>query len=110
MNSPRDQNTRLNPGIEAWLRDVGLLHLGSLFARESIDVDVLTDLTDQDLADIGVTLGDRRRFLKARQAYSDAVGSGKKPPVPSPPPDHVKVQETTAERRYMTVMFCDLAG
>ncbi len=51
--------------IEAWLRSLDLSRYESAFRDNSIDADVLPDLTDGDLAQLGVNLGDRKRLLKA---------------------------------------------
>jgi len=75
------------------------------FAENKIDVSVLRHLTDQDLKDIGVPLGHRRKMLAA---ISELVGTDKavtKPIAVVEP----KAQDT-AERRQVTVMFSDLVG
>src|SRR5262249_8341639 len=69
-----------------------------LFIRNGIDAGVLSDLTDQDLEKLGVVLGDRRRMLRAI-AQIDA--QSEKPVAPL---------ESDAERRHLTIMFCDLVG
>ena len=84
------------------------------FADNAIDLSVLPDLTDQDLEKIGVLLGHRRKILKAIAArnsgsavQSDAATTKAAPPTPALPID---VAGATGERRYLTVMFCDLVG
>jgi class 3 adenylate cyclase/predicted ATPase len=62
------------------------------------------DLTDQDLKDLGVSLGHRRKMLRAIGELAGAASATPQPaPVTKPPED-------TAERRQLTVMFCDLVG
>ena len=51
--------------IEEWLSSLGLSEYADRFAENRIDLSILQDLTDQDLKDIGVVLGDRRRILRA---------------------------------------------
>ena len=51
--------------IGAWLQSLGLSRYETAFSDNSIDADVLPDLTDGDLAQLGVNLGDRKRLLKA---------------------------------------------
>ena len=51
--------------VAAWLRSLGLSRYEAAFGKNAIDVDVLPDLTDGDLAELGVNLGDRKRLLKA---------------------------------------------
>jgi class 3 adenylate cyclase/tetratricopeptide (TPR) repeat protein len=93
-------------GIEAWLREHGLGAYERAFAENGIDVDVLADLTEADLASLGVSLGDRKRFARAL-----ANAGSQRPPLTSPPPAVVECPGTdTAERRELTVLFCDLVG
>ena len=96
--------------VGGWLRGLGLGQYEEKFRGNRIDADLLPRLTVDDLKDIGVSVvGDRRRLLDAIAALA-AV----KPPVdvpPSPPkPSPPKGPELSAERRPITVMFCDLVG
>ena len=52
-------------GIVEWLASVGLSEYAQRFADNAIDLSVLRDLTEQDLKDLGVLLGHRRRILRA---------------------------------------------
>jgi class 3 adenylate cyclase/predicted ATPase len=91
--------------VGVWLRSLGLDQYEAAFRDNSIDADVLPDLSDGDLAQLGVNLGDRKRLLKAISSLG-AMEAAAKPPSPaplSPPID-------AAERRPITVMFCDLVG
>ena len=91
--------------IAEWLKKLGLSEYTERFAENGIDISVLRDLTDQDLKDIGVLLGHRRKILRAIGELSSAAPSGTEPAVGTEP----KVQDT-AERRQVTVMFSDLVG
>lgn len=51
-------------GIREWLRSHGLSEYADRFAESRIDLAVLPDLTDEDLKELGVLLGDRRRILR----------------------------------------------
>ena len=90
--------------IADWLQKIGMSQYAECFAENGIDAAVLRHLTDQDLKDIGVLLGHRRRILAAiaELAGTDLVE-------PRPPVTEQKLQ-ATAERRQLTVMFCDLVG
>src|SRR6478672_10558160 len=91
--------------ISDWLDNLGMSEYAERFAENKIDVSVLRHLTDQDLKDIGVPLGHRRKMLAA---ISELVGTDKavtKPIAVVEP----KAQDT-AERRQVTVMFSDLVG
>jgi class 3 adenylate cyclase/predicted ATPase len=104
-------------GITDWLEKLGLSEYAQRFADNAIDLSVLPDLTDQDLEKIGVLLGHRRKILKAiaalnsgPAAQSDAAKATKPSaasPIPTPPID---AAGAIGERRYLTVMFCDLVG
>src|ERR1700687_3092505 len=100
-----------------WLKTLGMSEYAERFAENRIDFSVLRDLTDQDLKDLGVVLGDRRKILRAIAELGSAPAA---PPAPAPPPvtsaalaapprPSVPV-EAAAERRHLTVMFCDLVG
>src|ERR1700758_2046442 len=84
--------------IADWLNALGLGQYAQRFAENDIDPSVLRDLTDHDLEKIGVSLGHRRKILRAI-AELDEAG-----PRPAPAP------RTAAERRHLTVMFADLVG
>jgi hypothetical protein len=51
--------------IERWLRDLGLGQYAQAFAENDIDLDVLPDLSEQDLADLGISLGHRKKLVRA---------------------------------------------
>jgi class 3 adenylate cyclase len=83
--------------IAGWLRGLGLGEYEPAFRENHIDFAVLRSLTAEDLRDLGVTsVGHRRRLLDAIEAL----------PLDAAPPEI----QIGAERRQLTVMFCDLAG
>ena len=91
--------------IADWLEKLGMSEYAQRFAENGIDLSVLPDLTDQDLKDLGVALGHRRKMLRAPSgSLSGAVLAA-----PQPAPTEPKPQDT-AERRQVTVMFSDLVG
>ena len=58
--------------VGEWLRGLGLERYETIFREHAIDMDVLADLTDAELAQIGVPLGDRKRLLKSdRESLQD---------------------------------------
>ncbi len=91
--------------IADWLEELGLAQYAQRFVENEIDVSVLQHLTDQDLKDIGVPLGHRRKMLAAIGELRPAAPAKPVPATGMEP----KTQET-AERRQVTVMFCDLVG
>lgn len=51
--------------VSRWLAEQGLGHHAEVFAKNGIAGDVLRELTDADLKELGLNLGDRKRLLKA---------------------------------------------
>jgi class 3 adenylate cyclase/tetratricopeptide (TPR) repeat protein len=82
-------------GIREWLDGLDLGEFAEAFEAERIDLDALPDITDADLKDIGLPIGSRRKILRA-------IADGAPASVPTQPRE--------AERRQITVMFCDLVG
>ena len=90
--------------VAAWLQGLGLERYRQAFSDHEVDALSLPHLTADDLKEIGVTaIGHRRRLLQAVAALSDEPSS-----VASTTPTSVRHAE--AERRQLTVMFCDLVG
>jgi class 3 adenylate cyclase/predicted ATPase len=113
--------------IADWLEKLGMSEYAQRFAENRIDFSVLRELTDQDLKELGVLLGDRRKMLRAiadidniekniPAAPAKAAAAPRRTPVaPEPipttaPPPISAAAEAGGERRYVTVMFCDLVG
>jgi class 3 adenylate cyclase/predicted ATPase len=92
------------PDIGDWLASIRLERYRQTFLENGIDLDVVDDLTDVDLKELGLSLGDRKRFLRAAAALAH-----QSPPAATPPPS-VSPIHSEAERRQLTVMFCDLVG
>ena len=90
--------------IGDWLKKLGMSEYAERFAENRIDLSVLPDLTDRDLEKLGVLLGDRRKMLRAiREVARDT------PVTPNPAVAEARPR-VAAERRQLTVMFCDLVG
>src|SRR5580698_1138024 len=91
--------------VGGWLRGLGLGQYEEKFRDNKIDADLLPRLTVDDLKDIGVSVvGDRRRLL---DAIAVIAGAGPASPAKS---TLSKGLQASAERRPITVMFCDLVG
>jgi len=58
--------------LTKWLVQIGLGEHAAKFALQGIDWDVLGDLSEDDLKELGLTLGDRKRFTKGLAALSGA--------------------------------------
>jgi class 3 adenylate cyclase len=92
--------------VAAWLQDLGLERYVPAFCENDIDGEVLLKLTAEDLVSIGVTsVGHRRKLLDAIASLGmtvpAAVATVPAPGAPAP---------VDAERRQLTVMFCDLVS
>jgi class 3 adenylate cyclase/predicted ATPase len=84
--------------IAAWLRGLGMQQYEAAFRDNAIDLEILPELTEPDLEKLGVLLGHRKRMLRAIGAFGEAPVARKRP------------VRADAERRQLTVMFCDLVG
>jgi len=91
--------------IASWLRGLGLQQYEQTFRDNAIDAAVLPALTADDLKDLGVTLVGHRRKLLAGIA---SLRSGREPERATEP--RKVTLASIAERRQLTVMFCDLVG
>jgi hypothetical protein len=100
--------------ITNWLRGLGLEQYATAFLENNIDAEILPKLTADDLIGLGVTsIGYRRKLIDAIAALRD--GS----PIPSAPVPLTEpvrrggdagIGASSAERRQLTVVFCDLVG
>src|SRR5215468_837606 len=97
--------------IAAWLRGLGFERYEIAFRENEIDWAVLPKLTADDLKDIGVTaVGHRRKLLEAiAQRPTPATPSSGGHPG-APPHAAGERAAAEAERRQLTIMFCDLVG
>ena len=85
--------------VSSWLAEIGLGQHAQLFSDNAVDHEVLLELTEEDLAGLGIVLGHRKKILKAIEQLKTSTQ-----PVVVDEPRH------EAERRLLTVMFCDLVG
>jgi class 3 adenylate cyclase/predicted ATPase len=90
--------------IDGWLRGIGLEQYAQTFRDNAIDADVLRDLTDDHLRELGLPLGARLKLLRAIAT----LGTIERPP--ASPEITPTAPRTDAERRQLTVMFVDLVG
>ena len=91
--------------IAGWLKEIGLGQYDVQFREHDIDDDVLLTLTSEDLKEIGVaTVGHRRKLLNAIAELARAED------VETLPEPMSRFVSQVAERRQMTVLFCDLVG
>jgi class 3 adenylate cyclase len=102
QNLPQTRPGRLNLDIDGWLRGIGLEQYAQTFRDNSIDADVLCDLTDEHLRELGLPLGARLKLLRAVAALGRSEKTFASP--------EITPRRADAERRQVTVMFADLVG
>ena len=89
--------------MRQWLTAVGLEKYASTLAEADVDLEILPDLSDEGLKEIGLPVGARRklqRHLDAASPQSGEAASGQPPK---------RLTDASAQRRQVTVMFVDLA-
>jgi len=114
--------------IAEWLAKIGLERYAAAFVDNDIDMSVLRYLTDADLEKIGVSLGHRRKLLAAIAEIAGGKATAAQPPTETHEQEAAERRESAAtmaadpaslrsalveaagERRYLTVMFCDLVA
>jgi class 3 adenylate cyclase/tetratricopeptide (TPR) repeat protein len=95
--------------IAVWLRGLELEQYEPAFRDNGIDAAILPKLTAEDLKDIGVArVGDRRKLLEAIAALREGTAPASAQKQPPEAPGSALVRQ--AERRQLTVLFCDLVG
>src|ERR1700739_3104157 len=121
----RRLGTNCMSDLRDWLRGNNLEQYADAFEANDIDLDILADLDDHDFAQLGLSLGNRRRLLKAiaarnadaapistsdktssldKSSSAPPLSSGEKSPAPE------EAGSGDAERRQVTVMFADMVG
>jgi len=91
-------------GIPEWLASIGLDEYSQRFIDNGVDLSVVSELTEQDLKDLGVLLGHRRKIMRAAAALDRSAHTPQNMPASQMPSDR------EGERRHLTVLFCDLVG
>lgn len=87
--------------IAAWLAAAGLADLTEMFEIEKITPDILAELSDDDLREIGLKLGQRKKFKRALKNVEVEAAE---------PVGELLLPELSGERRQLTVVFVDLVG
>jgi class 3 adenylate cyclase/predicted ATPase len=86
--------------LSTWLREIGLERYFAKFAEHEIDLQAIALLTEPDLRELGLPLGPRKKLLKAISDLNEGGAAARSTLAPF----------TQAERRQLTVMFCDVVG
>ena len=109
--------------IADWLEKLGMSEYAQRFGENDIDIEVLSELTDTDFDRLGVSIGHRRKLMKALAAGvptaaaaspSFAIATSLAPEqsrtAEAARPISPSMEVAAGERRYLTVLFCDLVG
>jgi class 3 adenylate cyclase len=86
--------------LARWLEEIGLQQYADLFEKLNVDFERLTSFTEQDLAELGLPLAPRRAILREIEVLA--------PPRGASPASVSSMTPDKAERRQLTIMFCDL--
>ena len=94
--------------LREWLDGLGLGRYADAFEENELDLDLVADISDADLIDLGVSaMGHRKKLLRAIAVLRSATTSTQEDTTAVPEPS---LSAPQAERRQLTVMFCDLVG
>ena len=96
--------------VRAWLEANGFTRFADTFEENEIDGEALLELTEEHLRDFGITLGPRLKLLKAIQSLRREADEKPSVPRQAPKPGSLGPRGPEAERRQLTVLFCDLVG
>ncbi len=88
--------------LREWLRNINLEQYADAFEKDDIDLDILEKLTEQDFLELGVSRGNRRRLMATIAMRSGETAGAEQSPAVE--------MSSEAERRQVTVLFCDLVG
>jgi class 3 adenylate cyclase/tetratricopeptide (TPR) repeat protein len=93
--------------MASWLDRHGLGKYLSILADNDVELDIVADITDDDLKEFGFSFGDRKRFLRAARERDESETTQT---ADTRPAEAAAPANRDAERRQLTVMFCDLVG
>ena len=95
-----------------WLQQLGLERYAPVFAENEVDLEALRLLAEQDLQQLGLPLGPRKKLLKAIAGLNGAATPALEPAVRSSDVglSAAPSSSTSGERRQLTVLFCDMVG
>jgi class 3 adenylate cyclase/predicted ATPase len=99
--------------VRDWLEDLGLGQYVDRFEADDIDLDVMPSMSDPDLEKLGVSMGHRKRLLKAIAELNNVPASPLSSDTISVAPRGSSPSSSTlaeGERRQLTVLFCDMVG
>jgi len=102
--------------LSEWLQKIGLKRYATMFAESDIDLDTLPLLSDAELEKLGVSLGHRKKLLRAisNMRTDDSIARPRSPDSYTPKYLAEKILSSKTalegERKQVTVLFADLRG
>ena len=97
-----------------WLHSLSLDQYAQVFVDNDIDLEVIASLSEQDLEKLGVSMGHRKKLLKAiaelNASTGGAPGTGLAVEAPALLGTAPRLPTEAGERRQLTVLFCDMVG
>ena len=96
--------------LQDWLGEQGLEQYAAVFAANDITLEILPDLTETDFEKLGLSLGHRRKLLKALALASLEAAARESQAASAPETLPTTIETREAERRQVTVLFSDLVG
>lgn len=99
--------------VATWLKEMGLQRYQAAFEEAEIDFEILRDLEEEDIRELGLPIGPRRKIWTAIKQLKSGNSQVQPAREPAAPPEEVRAETappSEAERRHMTVMFVDLVG
>ena len=96
--------------VKAWMEGLGLSEHLQVFVDNEIDLEAACDLNEQDLRELGLAMGPRKKLLRAIAALNDSQTDSKQITVAESKPAHQPEIIKLGERRQVTVLFADICG
>jgi len=93
--------------LQHWLEKIGLAQYADLFAKNDVDWEALPELNEHDLEKLGVSMGHRKKLIKA---ISQTFSNSSRAPNTALEAEPTPTATASAERRHLTVFMCDLVG
>ena len=100
----------MHKSVEDWLKTAGVGEHAQTFADNQIDLEAARDLNEDDLRELGIPMGPRKKLLRAIAALSSHDSTHEPESIGPPESQTREVTETPAERRQVTVLFADICG
>ena len=92
--------------VRTWLEALGFDAYVEAFLENEVDLDAARDLTEEDLKELGIPVGPRKKLLRAISKLSDTPAVARRDAATAAP----VAQSGAAEHRQLTLLYCELVG